>query len=65
METVTLSVKLVNTILNYLATKPYMEVQGLIAEVHTEVNHKSSEAAVPQQAPTVEPDNTIPKCVPE
>jgi len=33
MEKVTLSIELVNAILNYLGNKPYVETSGLIGEI--------------------------------
>lgn len=36
MQNVTLSVELVNNILSYLGTKPFMEVAGLITKIQAE-----------------------------
>lgn len=36
MQNVNLSVELVNAILNYLGTKPFMEVAGLITKIQAE-----------------------------
>jgi len=33
MENITLQAQLINAILQYLATRPYQEVAGLIAEI--------------------------------
>jgi len=43
MENITLQTQLVNAILQYLATRPYQEVAGLIAEIH-----KQSQPETPQ-----------------
>jgi hypothetical protein len=46
----TLSVELINAILNYLSSKPYVEVAQLISAVQAEAETKSKEQ-----------DNAIPK----
>jgi hypothetical protein len=40
METVTLSTKLVNQVLSYLATKPFQEVAPLIEAIQAEATQK-------------------------
>ena len=45
-ETVTLSVPLVNALLNYLSTRPFAEVYQLIQEVQKQ---SSAQAAEPKQ----------------
>lgn len=48
MQTVNLSVDLVNAILQYLGTKPFNEVNGLIAE--TQRQAQAGVQAQPQEA---------------
>jgi len=45
MEKVSLSVELVNGILNYLASKPFVEVAPLINKIHEEVDIQAKPAA--------------------
>jgi hypothetical protein len=41
MENITLQTQLVNAILQYLATRPYQEVAGLIAEIQKQSQPES------------------------
>ncbi len=51
MENVSLSVELVNGILQYLGTKPFMEVAGLITKIQAEAGPQVPPA---QEAPVEE-----------
>jgi hypothetical protein len=57
MDNLTLSTHLVNGILQYLTTRPWAEVQGLIAEIQKQ----ASEQGAQQAAPEVQPAEPAPK----
>ena len=45
MDTIQMNVNLVNAVLNYLATRPYNEVAGLIAEIQKSAQPPSEPVA--------------------
>ena len=49
MQNVELSVELVNAILNYLGTKPFVEVAGLITKIQAEAGPQVPQA---EEAPS-------------
>lgn len=49
METITLSAPLVNNILQYLGSRPFVEVAGLIQEIQKQANEN---AEPPADTPT-------------
>lgn len=52
MQNVTLSVDLVNSILQYLSSKPFAEVFGLIETIRKEAAQSSAtQAPIPAEAP--------------
>lgn len=50
MEKVSLSVDLVNGILQYLGTKPFMEVAGMITKIQAEAGPQGPAREEPAQA---------------
>ena len=44
---ITLSIELVNGVLNYLGTKPYIEVAPLISKLHEEANGQAPAVEAP------------------
>ena len=52
MEKITLSTDLINGILQYLGSRPFVEVAGLINEIQKQANEQG---ATPVQAPSEEP----------
>ena len=53
-ETKTVSVKLLNAILNYLANKPFVEVQGLIQAIQQEAEQTPATVTPPSVEEPVE-----------
>jgi hypothetical protein len=49
MDNLTLSTPLVNAILQYLGSRPYMEVQGLIQEIQKQATAQGAQPAEPAQ----------------
>lgn len=54
MEKFTFSANLINAILQYLQTKPFAEVNGLIAGIQQEASSQQVPHAVMDSAPTPE-----------
>ena len=52
MEKLTLSTDLINGILQYLGSRPYIEVSGLINEIQKQA---SEQGALPVETPVEEP----------
>ncbi len=50
MNTVNLSVELVNAVLNYLGSKPFMEVAGLIQKIQEEAGPQVPPPAADENA---------------
>lgn len=55
MDGITLSTDLLNAIMQYLGTRPYVEVAGLINEVQKQAQAQGAQPAQAPQAPAETP----------
>ena len=67
MNGITLSIDLVNSILQFLGNRPYVESAGLIQGIQSEASKQGIQTAKePVAEPTVESDNTsVPEAISE
>ena len=61
MDKVLLSVELVNGILNYLSSKTYIEVAGLISKIQEEAAPQAAEPVIPTAEVPPAPEDTSPE----
>lgn len=51
MDEIKLSTNLINAILQYLGTKPFVEVAGLITEIQKEATAQGAQPVAPDKSP--------------
>ena len=60
MDKVLLSVELVNGILNYLASRPYVEVAGIISAIQEEAAPQAAQPTIPTAEVPPAPEEAAP-----